>query len=85
MKKTILAATLISTTLLAGTLAVHADDLNGKSTTKIGLTTQDPDHPVGPIDPIDPDDNTPSNDPTGNTGDLRIDYMSKIDFGKQTI
>ncbi|PEH47970.1 WxL domain-containing protein [Enterococcus faecium] len=85
MKKTILAAALISTTLLAGTLAVHADGLNGKSTAKIGLTAQDPDHPVGPIDPIDPDDNTPSNDPTGNTGDLRIDYMSKIDFGKQTI
>ena len=85
MKKTILAAALISTTLLAGTLAVHADGLNGKSTAKIGLTAQDPDHPVGPIDPIDPDDNPPSNDPTGNTGDLRIDYMSKIDFGKQTI
>lgn len=85
MKKTILAAALISTTLLAGTLAVHADNLNEKSTAKIGLTAQDPDHPVGPIDPIDPDDNPPSNDPTGNTGDLRIDYMSKIDFGKQTI
>lgn len=85
MKKTILAAALISTTLLAGTLAVHADNLNEKSTAKIGLTAQDPDHPVGPIDPIDPDDNPPSNDPTGNTGDLRIDYMSKIDFRKQTI
>lgn len=85
MKKTILAAALISTTLLAGTLSVHADDLNGKSTAKIGLTTQDPDHPVGPINPIDPDDNPPSNDPTGNTGDLRIDYISNIDFGTQTI
>ena len=85
MKKTILAAALISTTLLAGTLAVHADGLNGKSTAKIGLTAQDPDHPVGPIDPIDPDDNPPSNDPTGNTGDLRIDYISNIDFGTQTI
>ena len=85
MKKTILAAALISTTLLAGTLAVHAVVLNWKSNEKIGLTAQDQDLPVGPIDPIDPDDNPPSNDPTGNTGDLRIDYMSKIDFGKQTI
>ncbi|EPB3092729.1 WxL domain-containing protein [Enterococcus faecium] len=85
MKKTILAAALISTTVLAGTLAVHADDLSGKSTAKIGLTKQDPDNPVGPIDPIDPDDNPPSNDPTGNTGDLRIDYISNIDFGTQTI
>ncbi|HBR81384.1 MAG TPA: WxL domain-containing protein, partial [Enterococcus sp.] len=74
-----------STTILAGTVAVHADDLSGKSTAKIGLTKQDPDNPVGPIDPIDPDDNPPSNDPTGNTGDLRIDYISNIDFGTQTI
>ncbi|MGD1373416.1 WxL domain-containing protein, partial [Enterococcus faecium] len=81
MKKTILATILISTTILAGTVAVHADDLSGKSTAKIGLTKQDPDNPVGPIDPIDPDDNPPSNDPTGNTGDLRIDYISNIDFG----
>lgn len=66
-------------------MAVHADDLSGKSTAKIGLTKQDPDNPVGPIDPIDPDDNPPSNDPTGNTGDLRIDYISNIDFGTQTI
>ncbi|ELB61621.1 hypothetical protein OKS_03414 [Enterococcus faecium EnGen0047] len=85
MKKTILATLLISTTILAGTVAVHADDLSGKSTAKIGLTKQDPDNPVGPIDPIDPDDNPPSNDPTGNTGDLRIDYISNIDFGTQTI
>lgn len=85
MKKTILATILISTTILAGTVAVHADDLSGKSTAKIGLTKQDPDNPVGPIDPIDPDDNPPSNDPTGNTGDLRIDYISNIDFGTQTI
>ncbi|OTN91174.1 hypothetical protein A5809_000538 [Enterococcus faecium] len=85
MKKTILAILLISTTILAGTVAVHADDLSGKSTAKIGLTKQDPDNPVGPIDPIDPDDNPPSNDPTGNTGDLRIDYISNIDFGTQTI
>ena len=59
MKKTILATLLISTTILAGTVAVHADDLSGKSTAKIGLTKQDPDNPVGPIDPIDPDDNPP--------------------------
>lgn len=85
MKETILATLLISTTILAGTVAVHADDLSGKSTAKIGLTKQDPDNPVGPIDPIDPDDNPPSNDPTGNTGDLRIDYISNIDFGTQTI
>ncbi|WCG53832.1 WxL domain-containing protein [Enterococcus faecium] len=85
MKKTILATILISTTILAGTVAVHADDLSGKSTAKIGLSKQDPDNPVGPIDPIDPDDNPPSNDPTGNTGDLRIDYISSIDFGTQTI
>lgn len=85
MKKTILATILISTTILAGTVAVHADDLSGKSTAKIGLSKQDPDNPVGPIDPIDPDDNPPSNDPTGNTGDLRIDYISNIDFGTQTI
>ncbi len=85
MKKTILATLLISTTILAGTVAVHADDLSGKTTAKIGLTKQDPDNPVGPIDPIDPDDNPPSNDPTGNTGDLRIDYISNIDFGTQTI
>ena len=85
MKKTILATISISTTILAGTVAVHADDLSGKSTAKIGLTKQDPDNPVGPIDPIDPDDNPPSNDPTGNTGDLRIDYISNIDFGTQTI
>ncbi|HGF7658428.1 TPA: WxL domain-containing protein [Enterococcus faecium] len=85
MKKTLLATLLISTTILAGTVAVHADDLSGKSTAKIGLTKQDPDNPVGPIDPIDPDDNPPSNDPTGNTGDLRIDYISNIDFGTQTI
>ncbi|EGP5243770.1 WxL domain-containing protein [Enterococcus faecium] len=85
MKKTILATILISTTILAGTVAIHADDLSGKSTAKIGLTKQDPDNPVGPIDPIDPDDNPPSNDPTGNTGDLRIDYISNIDFGTQTI
>lgn len=85
MKKTILATLLISTTILAGTVAVHADDLSGKSTAKIGLTKRDPDNPVGPIDPIDPDDNPPSNDPTGNTGDLRIDYISNIDFGTQTI
>ncbi|EGP4825225.1 WxL domain-containing protein [Enterococcus faecium] len=85
MKTTILATILISTTILAGTVAVHADDLSGKSTAKIGLTKQDPDNPVGPIDPIDPDDNPPSNDPTGNTGDLRIDYISNIDFGTQTI
>ncbi|MEB6143619.1 WxL domain-containing protein [Enterococcus faecium] len=85
MKKTILATILISTTILAGTVAVHADDLSGKSTAKIGLTKQDPDNPVGPIDPIDPDYNPPSNDPTGNTGDLRIDYISNIDFGTQTI
>ncbi|WP_333759414.1 WxL domain-containing protein [Enterococcus faecium] len=85
MKKTILATILISTTILAGTVAVHADDLSGKSTAKIGLTKQDPDNPVGPIDPIDPDDNPPSNDPTGNTGELRIDYISNIDFGTQTI
>ncbi|EGP4839544.1 TPA: WxL domain-containing protein [Enterococcus faecium] len=85
MKKIILATLLISTTILAGTVAVHADDLSGKSTAKIGLTKQDPDNPVGPIDPIDPDDNPPSNDPTGNTGDLRIDYISNIDFGTQTI
>lgn len=85
MKKTISATLLISTTILAGTVAVHADDLSGKTTAKIGLTKQDPDNPVGPIDPIDPDDNPPSNDPTGNTGDLRIDYISNIDFGTQTI
>jgi hypothetical protein len=87
MKKTVLAAVLFSVMLIGGTVAVHADsDTNGKSTAKIGLKQQDPDQPVGPIDPIDPDD-TPdnSNTPTGNTGVLRIDYISNIDFGTQTI
>lgn len=86
MKKTIFAAALISTTILAGgALSVHADDLNGTSQAKIGLAKQDPDHPVDPIGPIDPDDNPASNDPTNNTGDLRIDYISNIDFGQHTI
>ncbi|EPI03111.1 hypothetical protein D920_00319 [Enterococcus faecalis 13-SD-W-01] len=86
MKKIALTTLLLSSIILTGTITVHADDLNGQSTAKIGLTKQDGDHPVGPIDPLDPD-NTPddSNTPTGNTGDLRIDYISNIDFGSQTI
>lgn len=85
VKKIILTTVLLSTSFLMGALTVHADDLSGKSTAKIGLTKQDPDHPVGPIDPLDPDDNPSSNQPTGNTGDLRIDYISNIDFGTQMI
>ncbi|PEH49554.1 WxL domain-containing protein [Enterococcus faecium] len=86
MKKTIFAAVFISTTLLAGASIVHADDQNGTSIARIGLAQQDPDNPVGPIDPITPDDGDDnSNDPTGNTGALRIDYISNIDFGSQTI
>lgn len=87
MKKSVLAAALFSAILIGGTAAVHADDdTNGRSMAKIGLKPQDPVNPVGPIDPIDNDD-TPdnSNDPTGNTGILRIDYISNIDFGTQTI
>ena len=64
MKKIILTTVLLSTSFLMGALTVHADDLSGKSTAKIGLTKQDPDHPVGPIDPLDPDDNPSSNQPT---------------------
>lgn len=85
VKKIILTTVLLSTSFLMGALTVYADDLSGKSTAKIGLTKQDPDHPVGPIDPLDPDDNPSSNQPTGNTGDLRIDYISNIDFGTQMI
>ena len=85
VKKIILTTVFLSTSFLMGALTVHADDLSGKSTAKIGLTKQDPDHPVGPIDPLDPDDNPSSNQPTGNTGDLRIDYISNIDFGTQMI
>lgn len=85
VKKIILTTVLLSTSFLMGALTVNADDLSGKSTAKIGLTKQDPDHPVGPIDPLDPDDNPSSNQPTGNTGDLRIDYISNIDFGTQMI
>ncbi len=85
VKKIILTTVLLSTSFLMGALTVHAGDLSGKSTAKIGLTKQDPDHPVGPIDPLDPDDNPSSNQPTGNTGDLRIDYISNIDFGTQMI
>ncbi|EMF0079668.1 WxL domain-containing protein [Enterococcus hirae] len=85
MKKIILTTVLLSTSFLMGALTVYADDLSGKSTAKIGLTKQDPDHPVGPIDPLDPDDNPSSNQPTGNTGDLRIDYISNIDFETQMI
>lgn len=85
VKKIILTTVLLSTSFLMGALTVHADDLSGKSTAKIDLTKQDPDHPVGPIDPLDPDDNPSSNQPTGNTGDLRIDYISNIDFGTQMI
>jgi hypothetical protein len=86
MKKSVLAAALFSAILIGGTAAVHADDTNGTSTAKIGLKQQDPDKPVGPIDPIDDDDTpTNSNTPTGNVGVLRIDYISNIDFGTQTI
>ena len=87
MKKTVLAAALYSAILMGGTVSVHADnDTNGKSTAKIGLKQQDPDDPIDPIGPIDNDD-TPdnSNDPTGNTGILRVDYISNINFGEQTI
>ncbi|MGX7172598.1 WxL domain-containing protein [Enterococcus ratti] len=84
MKKIVLATILLSAVGLGSTV-VHAEDLKGTSTAKIGLSQQDPDHPVGPIDPVDPDDDPNSNDPTGNTGVLRIDYISNIDFGKQTI
>ncbi|MGN8982712.1 WxL domain-containing protein [Enterococcus villorum] len=87
MKKTVLVAALYSAILMGGTVSVHADnDTNGKSTAKIGLKQQDPDDPIDPIGPIDNDD-TPdnSNDPTGNTGILRVDYISNINFGEQTI
>lgn len=87
MKKTVLAAALYSAILMGGTVSVHADnDTNGKSTAKIGVKQQDPDDPIDPIGPIDNDD-TPdnSNDPTGNTGILRVDYISNINFGEQTI
>ena len=87
MKKTVLAAALYSAILIGGAVSVHADnDTNGKSTAKIGLKQQAPDDPIDPIGPIDNDD-TPdnSNDPTGNTGILRVDYISNINFGEQTI
>ena len=84
MKKMILITALFSCATLGSTV-VHAEDKDATSTAKIGISQADPDNPVGPIDPIDPDDNPSSNDPTGNTGVLRIDYISNIDFGTQTI
>lgn len=84
MKKIIFATALFSAAVL-GSSVVQAADKEGTSTANIGINAPDPDNPVDPIDPIDPDDNPNSNDPTGNTGPLRIDYISNIDFGSQTI
>ncbi|MDT2596755.1 WxL domain-containing protein [Enterococcus dongliensis] len=85
MKRIFLTTALFSVMLLGGTIISHAADTNANSTAKILLeaseTENDPSVPI-----VNPDDNDgQTNDPTGNTGSLRIDYISNIDFGKQTI
>jgi hypothetical protein len=84
MKK-IVPVLLFSILLAGGASVANAADKDATSTAKIGLQTSDTNN--DPSDPIvDPDDdNGPSNDPTGNTGNLRLDYVSNIDFGTQTI
>lgn len=90
MKKVILTTALFSA-LLIGTSAVTAhaavtDDTHGTSTAKIGLEQPNPeDSDNHGTDPIDPDGDPNTNDPTGNKGALRIDYVSNIDFGTQKI
>lgn len=89
MKKVVLTVALFSALLInAKTETVHAiekDDTHGTSIAKVGLTKQDnTDNPTDPLDP-DGDGDESSNDPTGNTGALRIDYVSNIDFGSQKI
>ena len=87
MKKVVLTVALFSA-LLIGTkgavaLAETTDNTYGVSTAKIGLEKQD--ETDNSTDPIDQDGEDNSNEPTGNTGALRIDYISNIDFGTQKI
>lgn len=84
MKK-ILPTLLISAFILGGAVVANAAEKDASSTAKIGLQTSDDNNdPSTPI--VDPDDNDgQTNDPTGDTGNLRIDYVSNIDFGTQTI
>ena len=79
MKK-ILPTLLISAFILGGAVVANAAEKDASSTAKIGLQTSDDNNdPSTPI--VDPDDNDgPTNDPTGDTGNLRIDYVSNIDF-----
>jgi len=87
MKKVVLTIALFSTFVISAkattVYAEIADDTHGTSIAKVGLEKQD--ETDEPTDPIDPPDVPGTYIPTGNTGALRIDYISNIDFGTQKI
>ncbi|MEW4402273.1 WxL domain-containing protein [Enterococcus sp. AN402] len=88
MKKTVLLASLLTTSLLVGVQTTHAEvksEAESKSTVK--TIVGDNKEPVDPLDPTNPDQPNPDpeNPGTGNPGPLSLDYVSNIEFGKQEI
>ncbi|MBC1290829.1 WxL domain-containing protein [Listeria booriae] len=78
----------------AGSLAIYASPSFaaevGSTTSKADITFKDDDGttPTNPVDPTNPNDNVTPTDPDApkpTTGKLRLDYVSNIHFGEQTI
>lgn len=61
-------------------ISAHAADTNPTSTGKVTLTAGDTTKPTDPVDPLVPAD--PENPGTGQVGDLTIDFVRNVDFGK---
>lgn len=84
MKKVVLTIALFSTLVISAkattVYAEIADDTYGTSIAKVGLEKKDETD-----EPTDPPDVPGTYIPTGNTGALRIDYISNIDLGTQKI
>lgn len=88
MKKTVLLASLLTTSLLTGVQTAHAEiKSEAESKSIVQTVVGDNQEPVAPVDPTDPENPNPDpgNPGTGNKGPLTIDYVSSIEFGKQEI